>query len=296
MIEESKNLVERNRKSLFKLKVWTKRFFYLIQMGLFILFLGGVSFIFGIALSYFGAISFLLRLLVGPLLILGALLAISGTIPWIIISGIYNSKLRIVRSNEGVEMIVDSLISHCDTKNYVEYPVVISILGDIGNKRAAPFLRIALKNEIVNVHVEAEEALAKIGEPAVEPLGQALKDEDANVRRRAVGALGKIGDERAVELLIQALKDEDEDVRWRAADALGKIGDERAVEALIPVLKDDGYAIKGDYITYVREKAAEALGKIGDKRAVEPLNQLLNDSNAHIIEVAKAAMKKIRKS
>nr|MCR5853609.1 HEAT repeat domain-containing protein [Thermodesulfobacteriota bacterium] len=32
--------------------------------------------------------------------------------------------------------------------------------------------------------------------------------------------------QRAVEPLIQALRDEDSDVRWTAAEALGKIGDQ----------------------------------------------------------------------
>ena len=43
------------------------------------------------------------------------------------------------------------------------------------------------------------------------------------LRREAAEALVKIGDKRAVEPLIQALKDEDSDVRGGAARALGKI-------------------------------------------------------------------------
>ena len=49
------------------------------------------------------------------------------------------------------------------------------------------------------------ESLVKIGEPAVEPLINALKDKDSFVRWKATGALVKIGDERAVEPLINAL-------------------------------------------------------------------------------------------
>ena len=63
----------------------------------------------------------------------------------------------------------------------------------------------------------------KIGEPAVEPLIEALKDKDQDVRWEAALALGNIGDERAVEPLIEALKDEDEDVREAAGEALEKI-------------------------------------------------------------------------
>lgn len=52
------------------------------------------------------------------------------------------------------------------------------------------------------------------------------------VPEEAAEALGQIGDARAVEPLAQALKDEDEDVRKEAVRALRKIGDTRAVEAL----------------------------------------------------------------
>jgi len=38
----------------------------------------------------------------------------------------------------------------------------------------------------------------------VEPLIQALKDEDSGVRSRTAGVLGDIGDARAVEPLVQA--------------------------------------------------------------------------------------------
>jgi len=59
----------------------------------------------------------------------------------------------------------------------------------------------------------AVEALRRIGEPAVGPLIESLKDRDEDIRGGAANALGEIGDRRAVEPLIQALKDENENVR-----------------------------------------------------------------------------------
>jgi HEAT repeat protein len=44
------------------------------------------------------------------------------------------------------------------------------------------------------------------------------------MREAAAGALGQIGDARAVEPLIAVLKDSREHVRMAAADALDKIG------------------------------------------------------------------------
>jgi HEAT repeat protein len=53
---------------------------------------------------------------------------------------------------------------------------------------------------------------------------QMLKDEHWSVREAAAWSLGYLNDTRAVEPLIQALKDEDSTVRWYAAEALTKLG------------------------------------------------------------------------
>jgi HEAT repeat protein len=126
-------------------------------------------------------------------------------------------------------------------------------LGEIGDPQALPALIQALKDEYVREAVE--EALGKIGVPAVPALIEALKDDDEDVRRAAAGALGEIGDPQAVPALIEALKDDDEYVRRAAVGALGKIGDLQAVPALLEALKDRD--------EYVRWAAVGALGEIG---------------------------------
>jgi len=55
----------------------------------------------------------------------------------------------------------------------------------------------------------------------------------------AAFALGRIGDSRAVNPLIDALKDEDRWVREAAAEALASIRDPGAVNPLIDDLKDE---------------------------------------------------------
>jgi HEAT repeat protein len=95
----------------------------------------------------------------------------------------------------------------------------------------------------------------------LEPIIEALKDEDIHVRMNATDALGKIRDARAVEPLIEALKDKDNiflNIQWKAADALCEIGGERTIELLIQVLKDGNKD--------VREGAAYALRKIKDSK------------------------------
>lgn len=115
---------------------------------------------------------------------------------------------------------------------------------------------------------EAAQALARIGQPAAEPLIDALATEDADVRQYASWALGEIGDARAVGALVSMLMDKSPVVRKRTAKALGKIGDSRATEPLIPLLTDDNADVRGE--------AARALGKFADRRAVEPLISALS--------------------
>jgi HEAT repeat protein len=129
------------------------------------------------------------------------------------------------------------------------------------------------------VRSSAALALVEIGDArAVDPLIEALKDEEVEVRRRAAWALGEIGDPRAIEPLIDALQDEFHPrlgwaVQGMAAWALGKIGDIRAVDPLIEALKDPHCRLD----PFVRHEAAVALGEIGDARAVDPLIEALKD-------------------
>jgi len=167
----------------------------------------------------------------------------------------------------------------------------------------------------------AVEALARIGEPAVESLIQILKDKDRHVRFDAANVLRRIGDARAVEPLIQALKDEYDLVRLQAIEGLGRIGDARSVEPLIQALtyeypdrnyeytqKQVAEALVGigrpavalliraleDKDLRVREVAAVALGKIGDETAAEPLIQALKDQYWSVRCRAAEALVRIR--
>jgi hypothetical protein len=148
-----------------------------------------------------------------------------------------------------------------------EYPAIraeaAKALGELKDPRAVDPLIEALRDDDINTTVFARISLGEIGSSAVDPLIQALQDKDYQVRSRAAYALGLIEDDRAVEPLIKVLSDDDWVVRENAAEALGMIRDERAVEPLIKALLDEEWL--------VRENAAEALGKVKDGRAVEPL-------------------------
>jgi hypothetical protein len=148
------------------------------------------------------------------------------------------------------------LIRELDEDNCDCPDILIKTLGEIGDKRAVEPLIERLKDEVWAVtndtRLAAAEALDKLGwvpendgqrsayliaskdwkslvewgRPAVEPLIEALRDNQHWERRSAAEALGKIGDARAVEPLIKALGDEFDGARDAAKEALRELGHE----------------------------------------------------------------------
>jgi HEAT repeat protein len=139
------------------------------------------------------------------------------------------------------------------------------------------FMLIALMSQGISLWAQTPED--KIGE-----IISALKNADVQVQRRAAGALGWLGDRRAVEPLIEALKSPNEDVRAEAAWALGKIADVKAVGPLTDVLKNKNETPQ------VRREAVETLGILKDGRAVEALIQALSDPTPGVRARAASAL------
>ena len=96
--------------------------------------------------------------------------------------------------------------------------------------------------------------LEKKGQPAVDYLLLALKDEDKRIRIAAARALGEIGDCRSIEPLIRMLEDKDRDIRFISASILGRIGDFRAFEPLTRACTDEN--------CFVRITAKDSLTKL----------------------------------
>jgi len=172
-----------------------------------------------------------------------------------------------------------------------------------------------------NIAEAAEGALVRIGPAAVEPLIEALKDDNPCVRWRAARALGRIGDARSVEPLLAALeRDEGDDkcqnlggsLRSYATEALGVMGNV-ASASLVTALGHNDPAVRAgvaralglmrhpqgvdplvtalkDGNATVRQSAAFALRDIGDARAVEPLMSALTDPNPSVKMAAANAL------
>jgi HEAT repeat protein len=126
----------------------------------------------------------------------------------------------------------------------------------------------------------------QIDTEAVDPLIQALHDDDISRRIMAAEALAQIGDPRAIEPLITILEAGHMSVTKVLAEWLGKMGDVR-VEKL---LREQSCA--NHQIEY-RRIAIEALGKIGNHDAIACLCNLLEDKDEGIRQSAIKALGRI---
>jgi HEAT repeat protein len=122
------------------------------------------------------------------------------------------------------------------------------------------------------------EVLAEMGEPAREPVLEALTAASAKIRQGAAWTLGKRGDRAAVDPLIGRLGDTNQHVRAAAAWALGVLNDRRATGPLLAMLSDPELK--------PRMGAAEALGSLGATNAVEALVGIARDDTNSTMRAA----------
>jgi HEAT repeat protein len=130
-------------------------------------------------------------------------------------------------------------------------PPDVQELADEGNIQG--LIQALGHNQANSVRLEAAKSLGQLGaSEAIEPLSEALNDEDRQVRLSAIHALGMIG-MPAVHPIMKALRNEDEKVRQRAADTLQLI-DVPVEGLLLSVLKeDDPYALVKAKVAMVLE-------------------------------------------
>lgn len=150
---------------------------------------------------------------------------------------------------------------------------------------------------------QAAAALVKIGAPAVEALMVAARDRRASVRSRAVYALARIGDPRAVDTLARAMRDRNRKVRHTAAIYIHQT-DDKLLDALIRALDDPDESVRweaskhmqsyadhpralqpmidalGNNTSDVQSYVLIALSKLGDSAATPAIVRLLEDPSA----------------
>jgi HEAT repeat protein len=147
----------------------------------------------------------------------------------------------------------------------------------------------------------ARERLIEIGEPAVLPLIQILKNRSVENRGEAAVVLREIADPRSTGTFLNALEDSNNDVVLNAAMGLGNIGAEEAMEPLMNLYTShDKVYVRAEALRAmgkidstptmslliealegpdesIRNTACQALGETGDAQALEPLISALQD-------------------
>lgn len=121
---------------------------------------------------------------------------------------------------------------------------------------------------------EVVKTLGKIGQPAVKPLLEALKDSNSSVVIKAIKTLGLINDNETIKPLVAFLSNKNKAVRLEAANSLSRFKNPWITGYLLTTLKNTDPAI--------RSTALYALGKLKSPVAVPDLLALLNDPEQSI--------------
>jgi bilin biosynthesis protein len=157
------------------------------------------------------------------------------------------------------------------------------VLGLIADSQATqPLTQALMKEDNEWIRCEMGAALGRIGNPAMPSLIMTLRKGNADVRYIAAMALAGTGSAETVEPLIEALQDEDWRVRGVAAQALGCQGNPTAIRPLVEALNDTA--------SYVRRHAAWSLALIGGPAASRALSKALKDEDNYVRRIAEAAL------
>jgi HEAT repeat protein len=181
---------------------------------------------------------------------------------------------------------VEDLIRQLEHSKWQAREAACQALGKLGEARAVEPLIARLYDQDTNVCWAAAEALGEMGHPAVDLLIERLSRARVTERPAACGALGRLGDARAVAPLVARLSDADRELREAAAEALKPLGQGRFANALLGAW--DG-----------REDAFDSLAALageGDLRAVDPMVARLEDRVAAVRMVAGQALKRMSKA
>lgn len=178
-----------------------------------------------------------------------------------------------------------------DTDTALANKALAAALGRLGDPKAVPALTGLLRTKDNYTRIEAIQALGVLRAPqAVEPLLQIVSDDGSEpfVNKKAIEALGRIGDVRAVPALMRMLTKERQGVSFyvESSFALYQVGTP-AVEALLAAMEGrDAELTKWAQQNGVNPasyamKGAQILGDLKDKRAEATLIKQLSFTHSN---------------
>ncbi len=140
------------------------------------------------------------------------------------------------------------------------------LLGRMADLRAVEPLSEALDDENYVVRGAAARALGNLGHPmavsAVEPLLDLVSDEEQFVRKEAKRALERLAGPKSIDYFIAALSNDDARVRLASVHVLAIMNIGEARVAIIPALGDNDEEVRAEAIVAIKGLGADELEKI----------------------------------
>ncbi|MCM8854400.1 MAG: HEAT repeat domain-containing protein [Candidatus Thiodiazotropha sp.] len=205
---------------------------------------------------------------------------------------------------------VDVLCELLETGDEADRCYAARTLGVLRSNIAVPFLIERLKDEDVDVCIDAAEALGRIGDEAAVPaLTDSLQnDTSGEVCSMVTEALGKIASAECVDLLLNVLTERPEGLEWdgdwdtwwdiqlEAVKALGAVGAVKAVDSLVAFINDDAQqdienevlnalvSISGVGLDQVIERVQDTTNKrLSRRRAIHALAESHSPSSTRVL-------------
>jgi len=179
------------------------------------------------------------------------------------------------------------LVDELGTENVGKRNVLVKVLTHIG-KPTLPLLEKALDEGDERTPLVIY-LLGSIGDKrAKKKIRRYLDEPDRSIRKAAAYAAGELKDKAAVKRLLDLLKDPWDPIRMSAVQALGKIGDRRSVPYLVGCLNDPIFS--------VRFSASEALLNFKGKSEKELERFLERDLPIHIRKLAERTLERLQEN
>ncbi|MCG3223864.1 MAG: HEAT repeat domain-containing protein [Candidatus Heimdallarchaeota archaeon] len=150
----------------------------------------------------------------------------------------------------------------------MKYPISLykKLCEILTDRDAVDILIKGLGTSIPEFRIEIAKILEDIGDTkAIEPLFKIFQEENKLSTKVSIAkSLGKLGDERALEFFIQILEDKSVKITNRqvAAGALGYIGNKKAVSPLLDTLTS---LPENHKLGSLKQLIIESLGKLGQE-------------------------------